>query len=110
MKFNTEFTIICSYWRTSIGRPGSKSCIVLVPFIDSCKIIGEGWRQSARMEITHKYCIRKSVFHVFVEQFKVERHISIESVFFFYVQFNYFKSLEKERVRVIIVVRKGTDS
>ena len=38
LKFNTEFTIICPYWRESIGRPRSKSCIVLVPFIDSCKI------------------------------------------------------------------------
>ena len=57
LKFDTEFTIICPYWRESIGRPRSKSCIVLVPFIDSCKIIGEGWWQSARMEIIHKYCI-----------------------------------------------------
>ena len=63
LKFNTEFTIhvhvICPYWRESIGRPRSKSCIVPVPFIDSCKIhvIGEGWWQSARMEIIHKYCI-----------------------------------------------------
>ena len=34
--------MICPYWRESIGRPRSKSCIVLVQFIDSCKIIGEG--------------------------------------------------------------------
>ena len=42
-KFNTEFTIICRYYRKSIGRPGGKSCIILVPFIDRCEIIGEGW-------------------------------------------------------------------
>ena len=36
--------------RKSKGRPGSKSCIVLVTFIDSCEIIREGWWQSARME------------------------------------------------------------
>ena len=33
MKFNTEFAIICPYWRKGIGRPGSKSCIVLVPLL-----------------------------------------------------------------------------
>ena len=43
LKFNTEFTIICPYWRKSKGRPGSKSCIVVVSFIHTCKIIGEGW-------------------------------------------------------------------
>jgi len=39
--------------RKNKGRLGGKSCIVLVTFIDSCEIIGEGWWQSARMEIIH---------------------------------------------------------
>ena len=30
LKFNTEFTIICPYWKKNTGRPGSKSCTVLV--------------------------------------------------------------------------------
>ena len=40
LKFNIEFTITCPYERKSIGRPGSKSCVILVPFIDRCGIIG----------------------------------------------------------------------
>ena len=27
LEFNTEFTIICPYWRERIGKPRSKSCI-----------------------------------------------------------------------------------
>ena len=71
MKFNTEFTIICPYWRKSIGRLGSKFCIAFLPFIDSCKIFEEGWWQSARMEIIHKYCI-----------------MQVDDI----IEFNYFKS------------------
>ena len=40
LKFNTKFTIICPYLRKSKGRPGSKSCIVLVTFIDKAILHG----------------------------------------------------------------------
>ena len=45
LRFNTEFTIICPYWRESIGTPGSKSC--------TCAVYCE-WIVSTKCKFTHK--------------------------------------------------------